>query len=112
MCTSFASPVKLIQGPPGLPGMEDFEEIFSEEFAAKAEEQLDHAISQLASENPQLWQHFERLAKGMAGEEGRGGEGAAGASEGAADSLEAQMEETLRMLREGTEQVEVGWSPL
>ena len=94
------------------PGMEEFEEIFSEELAMQAEAQLDEAMRMMASENPELWQQFETFAKSMGLDnppppttsEGRG-EGEA--SQADPSSIEAKLEETLKALRESTEQIEV-----
>lgn len=118
-----------IPGPQDMPGMEDFEDLFSEEFAAQAEAQLDEAMQMFSTENPALWQQFEAFAKSMGLQEGsplfppsasqgessadrmeeQGGQGGArGDSAPATDSsLDAKLEETLRKLREGTQQIEV-----
>ena len=118
-------------GPPTSSSGDSFEEIFSEEFAAEAEAQLNEAMEMLASENPELWQQFESFAKSMGMETAAGGgastsqatpttNGAASASKedtsvdegaskerGGAPDLDAQLEETLKRLRETTEQIEV-----
>lgn len=82
----------------------------------------------LASENPELWQQFETFAKSMGMDNSGGGagqsqappttSGAASGGEtsvdegarrqrGGAASLDDQLEETLKRLRETTEQIEV-----
>lgn len=82
----------------------------------------------LASENPELWQQFETFAKSMGMDNSGGGagqsqappttSGAASGGEtsvdegarrqrGEAASLDDQLEETLKRLRETTEQIEV-----
>ena len=123
-------------GPTPSGGSDAFEDIFSEEFAAEAEAQLNEAMEMLASDNPELWQQFESFAKSMGmdssgeggasqsqatpttsgaasrgrtsvDEEGGGGSKARG---GPAD-LDDQLEETLKRLRETTEQIEVSYSP-
>ena len=117
--------------PPHSSSSDNFEDIFSEEFAAEAEAQLNEAMEMLASENPELWQQFETFAKSMGMEGAAGGgtstsqatpttNGAASASQGetsvdegarkergGAPNLDAQLEETLKRLRETTEQIEV-----
>ena len=127
-------------GPTPSAGTDAFDDIFSEEFAAEAEVQLNEAMEMLASENPELWQQFESFAKSMGvGGGSEGGEGGASQSQtmptttsGAASrggtsvdeggggskprggpaNLDDQLEETLKRLRETTEQIEVslyGW---
>lgn len=119
-------------GSAGGASGDNFDDIFSEEFAAEAEAQLNEAMEMLASENPELWQQFETFAKSMGMDDvGVGGasqsqttpttNGAASASRGetsvdsgsgkergGAASLDEQLEETLKRLRETTEQIEVG----
>ena len=120
-------------GPAPSAGTDTFEDIFSEEFAAEAEAQLNEAMEMLASENPELWQQFESFAKSMGMEGGEGGGGATqaqatpttnGAASGGGTSvdeggrkprggpanLDDQLEETLKRLRETTEQIEVSSS--
>lgn len=87
-------------------GTEDFEEIFSEEFAAQAEAQLDEAMQMLASENPELWRQLESFAQSVA-PSADVPEGQPRAEEGGATSLDAKLEETIRQLRQSTEQIEV-----
>ena len=101
---------------------EEFDDIFSEEFGAQAEAQLNEAMEILASENPMMWEQLQQMAKGGF----PGGGGAAGGrplktsgeatssgggeeGEGEATSLDDKLEETLKQLRESTEQIEVGW---
>ena len=110
-------------------GMEDLEDMFSEEFVAQAEAQLDEAMKMLSSQNPALWQQFQTFAKSMGLEEGaqfpppfasqgessvdgterhEGEGGARGDSAAAtASSLDAKFEETLKKLRESTQKIEV-----
>ena len=101
---------------------EEFDDIFSEEFGAQAEAQLNEAMEILASENPMMWEQLQQMAKtgfpggggaaggrplktsGEASSSGGGEEG-----EGEATSLDDKLEETLKQLRESTEQIEVGW---
>ena len=109
-------------------GMEDLEDMFSEEFVAQAEAQLDEAMKMFSSQNPALWQQFQTFAKSMGLEEGaqfpppfasqgessvdgterqeREG-GARGDSAATASSLDAKLEETLKKLRESTQKIEV-----
>ena len=120
-------------GPTPSAGTDAFDDIFSEEFAAEAEAQLNEAMEMLASENPELWQQFESFAKsmGMGGSGGGGGasqsqatptttsgaasgggtsvdEGGGGSKlRGGPANLDDQLEETLKRLRETTEQIEV-----
>ena len=110
-------------------GMEDLEDMFSEEFVAQAEAQLDEAMKMLSSQNPALWQQFQTFAKSMGleegaqfpppfasqgessvdGTEGQEGEGGARGDSAAAtaSSLDAKLEETLKKLRESTQKIEV-----
>ena len=110
-------------------GGDSFEEIFNEEFAVEAEAQLNEAMEMLASENPELWQQFESFAKSMGMDDVGGasqsqatpttnGAASAGNGETSVDSgggkerggaanLDEQLEETLKRLRETTEQIEV-----
>lgn len=137
---SSSSSSSLGSGPTPSAGTDAFDDIFSEEFAAEAEAQLNEAMEMLASENPELWQQFESFAKsmGMGGPGGTGGGGGASQSQatptttttsGAASgggrgtsvdedggggkprggpaNLDDQLEETLKRLRETTEQIEV-----
>ena len=74
----------------------------------------------LKVEDPQLWQQLEGLAaatavsgeggEGMRSEGGEGArnEGGEGGVEVEEGSLESKLEETLRKLKESTEQIEVG----
>lgn len=142
---SSSSSSSLGSGPTPSAGTDAFDDIFSEEFAAEAEAQLNEAMEMLASENPELWQQFESFAKSM-GMEGPGGTGSSGGGGGASQSqatptttttttsgaasgggggtsvdedggggkprggpanLDDQLEETLKRLRETTEQIEV-----
>lgn len=41
------------------------EGLFSSEFPAEAESQLNEAMKMLSEENPELWQQFETIAKSM-----------------------------------------------
>lgn len=103
--------------------------MFSEEFVAQAEAQLDEAMKMLSSQNPALWQQFQTFAKSMGLEEGaqfpppfasqgessvdeterQEGEGGARGDSAAAtaSSLDAKLEETLKKLRESTQKIEV-----
>ena len=136
--TSDPSSSSLASGPTPSAGTDTFDDIFSEEFAAEAEAQLNEAMEMLASENPELWQQFESFAKSMGMEGGGGGGGGdsqsqatptttSGATSGGGTSvdeggggrgggdkprggpanLDDQLEETLKRLRETTEQIEV-----
>ncbi len=58
-----------------MAGVEEFEEILSEEFAAQAEAQLDEAMHMLASENSELWEELETLAQSVG--QSRSGQAAA-----------------------------------
>lgn len=84
------------------------QEIFSEEFAAQAQAQLGEAMKLLSKEDPQLWQQLQgcTAAASSAGGEGKGEAGKE--AEGEGGSIEATLEDTLRRLRESTEQIEVG----
>ena len=123
-------------GPTPSAGTDAFDDIFSEEFAAEAEAQLNEAMDMLASENPELWQQFESFAKSMGMGDGSGGgggdsqsqatptttngaasggetsvdEGGGGKPRGGPANLDDQLEETLKRLRETTEQIEVSSS--
>jgi hypothetical protein len=132
-------------GPTPSAGTDAFDDIFSEEFAAEAEAQLNEAMDMLASENPELWQQFESFAKSMgmegdgnSGEGGgasqsqatptttttttsgatsgggtsvdEGGEGEGDKPRGGPANLDDQLEETLKRLRETTEQIEVSFT--
>ena len=114
-------------------GMEDLEDMFSEEFVAQAEAQLDEAMKMFSSQNPALWQQFQTFAKSMGLEEGaqfpppfasqgessvdgtesQEGEGGARGDSAAAtaSSLDAKLEETLKKLRESTQKIEVRTAP-
>ncbi len=92
-----------------VPGLEEFEEIFSEEFAAQAEAQLDEAMQMLASENPELWRQFEALSQ-SAGRSDSSRPRDAETGEGDSASLDAKLEETVQQLRQSTEQIEVGFA--
>ena len=136
--TSDPSSSSLGSGPTPSAGTDAFDDIFSEEFAAEAEAQLNEAMEMLASENPELWQQFESFAKSMGMEGGgssgggeasqsqatptttsgatsgggtsvdEGGEGGGGdRPRGGPANLDDQLEETLKRLRETTEQIEV-----
>lgn len=79
--------------------------MFSEEFVAQAQVQLEEAMKLLSKEDPQLWQQLQGCAPASSstlpaggGEEEEGAEGG---------SVEATLEDTLRRLRESTEQIEV-----
>lgn len=48
-----------------MDGGVELDDIFSSELAAKAEAQLGEAMKMLSSENPELWEQFETLAKSM-----------------------------------------------
>lgn len=52
---------------PHLPNLDSagMDELFSSEFAAEAEAQLDEAMKMLSDENPELWQQFESFTKSM-----------------------------------------------
>ena len=113
------------------PSGDAFDDLFSEEFAAEAEAQLNEAMEMLASENPELWQQFESFARSMGMDSGPGGgasqsqatpstsgvasQGETSVDEGAskerggAANLDQQLEETLKRLRETTEQIEVSF---
>ena len=139
---SSSSSSSLGSGPTPSAGTDAFDDIFSEEFAAEAEAQLNEAMEMLASENPELWQQFESFAKSMGmGDPGGTGGGGGGASQsqatpttttttsgvasgggggtsvdedggggkprGGPANLDDQLEETLKRLRETTEQIEV-----
>lgn len=136
--TSDPSSASMGSGPTPSAGTDAFDDIFSEEFAAEAEAQLNEAMEMLASENPELWQQFESFAKSMGAGDGGSAGGGGGASQsqatptttttsGAASgggtsvddgggggkprggpaNLDDQLEETLKRLRETTEQIEV-----
>lgn len=91
------------------------QEVFSEEFAAQAQAQLGEAMQLLKEEDPQLWQQLQGLASAAPQPPGGGGGGGGGRNEGGEgednDSLEAKLEETLKKLKESTEQIEVSACP-
>ena len=75
---------------------------------AQAQVQLEEAMKLLSKEDPQLWQQLQGCAASSSStlpaggeEKDEGGEGAEGGS------VEATLEDTLRRLRESTEQIEV-----
>ncbi len=91
----------------------EFSEVFSEEFAAQAETQLEEAMKMMQSENPDLWKQFEDFSStlgippgGVAshGESSvdSGGE-AAKKSGGREESLAGVFEETLQKMKQNTE---------
>ena len=69
----------------------------------------------LKEEDPQLWQQLQGLASAApqppGGGEGGGGGGSEGGEGEDGDSLEAKLEETLKKLKESTEQIEVSADP-
>ncbi|XP_064396190.1 peroxisomal biogenesis factor 19-like [Halichondria panicea] len=91
----------------------EFSEVFSEEFAAQAETQLEEAMKMMQSENPDLWKQFEDFSStlgippgGVAshGESSvdSGGE-AAKKSGSREESLAGVFEETLQKMKQNTE---------
>lgn len=48
------------------PNMEaEFNEVFSDEFAAQAEAQLGEAMKMLQSENPEIWKQFDQFSSNL-----------------------------------------------
>ena len=91
----------------------NIQDIFSEEFAAQAQAQLGEAMKLLSKEDPQLWQQLQGFASSAAAAPDSsqpGPEGERKEEGGEGGSVEATLQETLRRLRESTEQIEV--SPL
>lgn len=74
---------------------------------AQAQVQLEEAMKLLSKEDPQLWRQLQGCAPASSStlpageEEEEGGKGAEGGS------VEDTLEDTLRRLRESTEQIEV-----
>lgn len=110
------------------------EELFSSEFAAEAEAQMDEAMKMLSEENPELWQQFETIAKSMGlddagtgaapppfgvaskGESsvdatsvGAAGEGEPPQKSGESSSLDQKLDDTIKRMQENA--ARLGVSP-
>lgn len=125
---------------PHLPNLDSagMEELFSPEFAAEAEAQLDEAMKMLSDENPELWQQFESFTKSMgldsmgagpvppaSGTASKGessvdaNSGTAGGDEGEParkqgddSSLDQKLDDTIKRLQENSARVGVSTLPI
>ena len=96
-CAQPVPPNEATPPPPGssskpvVPPLDsaEMEELFSSEFAAEAEAQLDEAMKMFSSQNPELWQQFESFAKSMGLDEMAAGMGPAPPHFGAASKGES-----------------------
>ncbi len=65
--TKNQSPVPKPKTTPTMPPSTEaeFNEVFSEEFAAQAQVQLGEAMKMMQSENPELWKQFEQFSTSL-----------------------------------------------
>ena len=85
------------------------QEVFSEESAAQAQAQLGEAMKLLSQGDPQLWQQLQGFTGAAAANLPPPATGGTeeGKREGEGGSVEDTLEDTLRRLRESTQQIEV-----